>query len=138
MAYILDPTKEKGHRLEKLSIDKNITVIIILDERQQTWERNKKRLFLRGLGNIIVKPKIDLNDFMWYYNHSKAVFTDSFHGTIFSIIFKKPFVTLRNIARGGERFYSLLDPINLRYRLFENYLVKYRMRCCDHDFSQTL
>ena len=120
LAYILDPTKEKGHRLEKLSIDRNITVLIILDERQQTWKRNKERLHLRGFGKIIVKEMVDLNDFMWYYNNTKAVFTDSFHGTIFSIIFKKPFITLINIARGEERFYSLLNPINLRYRLFQN------------------
>lgn len=119
LAYVLDPTEEKGYRLERLSIDKNITVVIILDERQETWERNKGRLHLRGKGKIIVKEKVDLNDFMWYFNHSNAVFTDSFHGTIFSIIFKKPFITLRNVARGGERFYSLLDPINLRERLFE-------------------
>ena len=119
LAYILDPTEEKGHRLERLSIEKNITVIIILDERQETWERNKKRLNLRGIGKIIVAKMVDLNDFMWYYSHSKAVFTDSFHGTIFSIIFKKPFITLRNVVRGGERFFSLLDPINLRHRLFE-------------------
>ena len=119
LAYILDPTEEKGHRLERLSIDKNITIVIILDERQQTWERNKERLHLRGIGKIVVKEMVDLNDFMWYFNHSNAVFTDSFHGTIFSIIFKKPFITLRNVARGGERFFSLLEPINLMDRLFE-------------------
>ena len=120
LAYVLDPTPEKGHRLEKLSIDKNIAVIIILDEEQISWEKNKKKLNLRGFGNIKVKKKVDLNDFMWYYYHSKAIFTDSFHGTIFSIIFKKPFITLVNIERGEERFFSLLDPINLRERLFEN------------------
>ena len=120
LSYILDPSKEKGHRLERLSIDKNITVIIILDEDQNRWKRNKDQLHLRGLGKVLVKEMVDLYDFMWYFSHTKAIFTDSFHGTIFSIIFKKPFVTLRNIARGGERFFSLLEPINLRYRLFEN------------------
>lgn len=120
LAYVLDPTIEKGHRLEKLSIDKNISVIIILDENQATWGKNKGKLHLRGKGNVIVEEMVDLNDFLWYFKNSKAVFTDSFHGTIFSIIFKKPFVTLRNIARGGERFFSLLIPLNLRYRLFEN------------------
>ena len=119
LAYVLDPNREKGYRLEKLSIDKNITVIILLDEKQKNWKRNKDRLKLNGKGKIIVKEMVDLNDFMWYYSHSKAVFTDSFHGTIFSIIFKKPFVTLRNTNRGGERFFSLLIPINLEYRLFE-------------------
>lgn len=119
LAYILDPTEDIGHRLEKLSKDKNITIIIILDENQKIWKLNKERLKLQGIGNIIVKEMVDLNDFMWYYSHSQAVFTDSFHGTIFSIIFKKPFISLRNNKRGGERFISLLEPINLRYRLFD-------------------
>ena len=98
----MDPTEEKGKRLEKLSVDKNISVLIILDESQSDSE------------------KVDLNDFLKYFKNSKAVFTDSFHGTIFSIIFKKPFITLRNIERGGERFFSLLIPLNLTHRLFEN------------------
>lgn len=119
LAYILDPTKEIGYRLEKLSVDKNITVIILLKERQKVWKKEKKKLNLKGNGKIIVKDMVDLNDFMWYYNHSKAIFTDSFHGTVFSIIFRKPFITLRNVKRGGERFSSLLIPINLDYRLFE-------------------
>ena len=118
LAYILDPTKEKGHRLEKLSIDKNIPVFIIVEEIQNKWNLNKRKLRLRGKGKIEVKKNVDLNDFMWYFNHSKAVFTDSFHGTIFSIIFKKPFVTFKNDPRGGERFLSLLNPLNLSYRLF--------------------
>ena len=119
LAYILDPTEEEGHRIERLSIDKNITVNIILDEYQDAWIINKELLHLKGLGKIIVKEMVDLNDFMWYFIHAKAVFTDSFHGTIFSIIFKKPFIALRNTARGGERFFSLLDPIQLRDRLFD-------------------
>lgn len=120
LAYVLDPTDEKGKRLEKLSVDKNILVLIILDERQLNWEENKKALNLTGKGNVKVAEKVDLNDFLKYFKNSKAVFTDSFHGTIFSIIFKKPFITLRNIVRGGERFFSLLIPLNLTYRLFEN------------------
>lgn len=120
LAYVLDPTSEKGQRLEQLSIDKNISVIIILEEDQSLWKLNKKRLNLRGFGNVKVKEKVNLYDFMWLYYHCKAVFTDSFHGTVFSIIFKKPFVSLINIERGGERFLSLLEPINLRDRLFEN------------------
>ena len=76
-------------------------------------------MHLRGIGNIIVKEIVDLNDFFWYFNHSKAIFTDSFHGTVFSIIFKKPFITMKNYKRGGERFLSLLNPINLTNRLFD-------------------
>ena len=55
---------------------------------------------------------------MWYFKHAKSVFTDSFHGTIFSIIFKRPFITLKNEKRGAKRFISLLEPIDLINRLF--------------------
>ena len=55
---------------------------------------------------------------MWYYSHADSVVTDSFHGTIFSLIFKKPFITLTNEKRGAARFVSLLTPLDLIYRLF--------------------
>ncbi len=118
LAYVLDPNQDIGHRLEQLSIDKNIKVIVMLDEPPKNWEINKNRLDLTGRGNVEVKRDVDLYEWMWYYSHASGVFTDSFHGTIFSIIFRKPFVTLMNSKRGAERFLSLLEPIDLRYRLF--------------------
>ncbi len=120
LAYVLDPNQEIGHRLEQLSVDKNMKVIVMLDEPPKNWEINKDRLGLTGTGNVEVKKDVDLYEWMWYYSHASGVFTDSFHGTIFSIIFKKPFVTLMNSKRGAERFLSLLEPIDLRYRLFES------------------
>ena len=119
LAYILDPNPEIGFRLENLSVDKKIKIIIILDYAPDIWETNKKKLFLKGKGEIELKHTVNINEWLWYYNNSKAVFTDSFHGTIFSIIFKKPFITLKNKKRGGERFDSLLSPLKLMNRLFE-------------------
>ena len=120
LAYVLDPTPIIGIRLEKLSIDKNIKIIIILDELQRKYEMNKENLHLSGKGQIEVKESMNLYDWMWYFYHSKAVFTDSFHGTVFSIIFKKPFITLKNKKRGPSRFISLLKPISLIHRLFNS------------------
>lgn len=45
------------------------------------------------------------------------VFTDSFHGTAFSILFNKPFFVYANPARGTARFSSLLDLFCLQERL---------------------
>ena len=45
------------------------------------------------------------------------VVTDSYHGTIFSIIFGKPFVTLVNTARGQDRFTSLFPALGLGERM---------------------
>lgn len=45
------------------------------------------------------------------------IVTDSFHGTVFSILFNKPFVVLGNELRGQARFVSLLKIFGLEDRL---------------------
>lgn len=47
---------------------------------------------------------------------AKMVFTDSFHGCVFSIIFNKPFWVIGNKGRGNARFESLLKLFNLEGR----------------------
>lgn len=44
---------------------------------------------------------------------SEFVITDSFHGTVFSIIFNKPFLVYVNQTRGADRFVSLLHKFGL-------------------------
>ena len=51
---------------------------------------------------------------------AKFVVTDSFHGTVFAIIFNVPFVTITNKLRGAARFNSLLSIFGLESRLIEN------------------
>ncbi len=48
---------------------------------------------------------------------SKFFITDSFHGTVFCLLFHIPFITVININRGADRFLSLLKPFGLEYRL---------------------
>lgn len=48
---------------------------------------------------------------------SKIFITDSFHGTVFCLLYHVPFVTLINSSRGADRFHSLLEPLGLNYRL---------------------
>ena len=56
-------------------------------------------------------------NFLFGINISKAVITDSFHGTVFSIIFKKPFISFINSKRGRLRFYSLNETFKLSDRI---------------------
>jgi hypothetical protein len=51
------------------------------------------------------------------FKEADFVITDSFHGTIFSIIFNKPFITVVNEKRGATRFTSFLKLLNLEHRL---------------------
>ena len=50
---------------------------------------------------------------------AEMVFTDSFHGCAFSIIFNKPFWVIGNKERGNARFDSLLKQFNLENRRFD-------------------
>jgi exopolysaccharide biosynthesis predicted pyruvyltransferase EpsI len=49
--------------------------------------------------------------------NSSIVITDSFHGTVFSILFHREFYSIVNKARGGSRFFSLLKPLGLECRV---------------------
>jgi polysaccharide pyruvyl transferase WcaK-like protein len=51
------------------------------------------------------------------FKEADFVITDSFHGTIFSIIFNKPFITVVNEKRGATRFTSFLKLLKLEQRL---------------------
>lgn len=51
---------------------------------------------------------------------SRFVVTDSFHATVFAIIFNKPFVTIINVARGSSRIKSLLKMFGLESRMISS------------------
>ncbi len=63
------------------------------------------------MGNLYIE------NFLKCINNSKAVITDSYHGTIFSIIFNKPFITFINNHRGNTRFTSLKELLNIENRI---------------------
>lgn len=119
LAYILDTNEEIGRYLEQLSIAKKKKILLLLDEPPWLWDEKYARLKLSGCANIVIKGHIGLYEWLWYFSHAQSVVTDSFHGTIFSIINKKPFLTLSNARRGAQRFVSLLKPLELENRLFQ-------------------
>ena len=64
-----------------------------------------------------------IEDFIYYISHCKAVVTQSFHGTVFSIIFNKPFLTISVKGWAEERFKSLGKLLQI-----ENRIVSYKQR----------
>jgi polysaccharide pyruvyl transferase WcaK-like protein len=53
------------------------------------------------------------------FDQADFIVTNSFHGTVFCIIFNKPFLTIVNKHRGASRFYSLLSEFKLEDRLVD-------------------
>ena len=74
---------------------------------------NYKIYFLTlNIKNIIEK-------FIYGISKCKGVITDSYHGTIFSIIFNKPFISFVLEFNGIERFNTLKEEFNLNDRIFD-------------------
>ena len=55
------------------------------------------------------------DEFLWAIEHAKLVYTDSFHGTVFSILFRTPFVVCNRIgSKVEEKMGSRVDTL-LKY-----------------------
>ena len=60
---------------------------------------------------IISVDQCGPREFLWYIHHAKIVFTDSYHGTIFSLIYHTQFYTFQRFAED--------DPINQNSRIIQ-------------------
>ncbi len=84
------------------------------------------------------KYVISPSEFIFYFANSKIVLTDSFHGVVFSILFKKPFIVFRRMGTIDmySRIASLLRTFNLTDRAAE-VMLKNPRNVFDVDFSST-
>lgn len=62
-----------------------------------------------------------VEEWLSIFRDAEYVITDSFHGTVFSIINHKPFISIANEDRGASRFHSLLGKFDLEERLISDY-----------------
>ena len=80
-----------------------------------------------------------VDEFIWLIEHASLVYTDSFHGTVFSILFRRPFVVCDRVGDGVEsamssRIDTLLEMFHLSsrrarfdngYRIFDPFHIDY-------------
>lgn len=110
------------------------TLSYVLDERQETTRSVEDAA--HTLGHPIRKfmpPQTEsyreyrrnperysypsIEEWLGSIRDAQFVITDSFHGTVFSILFNKPFLSIANVERGASRFTSLLALFGLEDRL---------------------
>ena len=91
--YCLDFSEKKQKIAEQIAQNKNLEI----------------RKFSAG-------PNLKLSVSEWLDTIRRAayVLTDSFHGTVFAILFEKDFMTVFNKKRGGARFRSLFESLNIK------------------------
>lgn len=107
VSYILDWNDYKKNVTKELTSKLGKEVFHILPH-----QRNRKG-YLHGF--IDQEPFV--YDWLKAIKDSDFVITDSYHGTIFSIIFNKQFLVIGNRERGLTRFVSLLKKFNLTERI---------------------
>jgi len=74
--------------------------------------------FLPALNETTIMPSVTA--WLKGFADARFVVTDSFHGTVFAILFNKPFLVYANQKRGATRFHSLLKMFHLEDRLVIN------------------
>lgn len=111
-SYILDMNEEKSHLTKDISMKLSLPLV----------EGNTTCPYVKSNTTDINKcifPSVD----NWIRNLQRADFvvTDSFHGTVFAILFNKQFLTIGNEKRGMGRFISLLKQFDLEDRMVVNF-----------------
>lgn len=116
--YILDSTEYKTEIIQNISEQLKLSTHILSEN-----ERNL----------------CSIEQWLRYFKEAKVVITDSYHGMLFSIIFKKTFKVIINNERGAARFYSVADALGFNidemvcdYNIIDKNLS--RMRFSSIDF----
>ena len=99
-AYVLDLNKEKMRFIKYLAKKNNLDVVLFRAD---------------------LNCSLSIEEWIAMFRDSKYIVTDSFHGTVFSIIFNKTFLSMPNSGRGKTRFTSLLAKFGLEQRLVSTF-----------------
>lgn len=124
--------------VQRLAAEHHLEIIDLMDWRNLDWYTS------------------DPSEFVYLIAHADLIYTDSFHGTVFSILYHRPFVicdrqignkkfgmnsridTLLGLFHLEERFgtaenqYTLADPFHIEYPDTEKILARERKR--SHDY----
>lgn len=110
LAYVLDQAPQIIHNINKYCQELNLDVYFI------------------NVPKFGIDKKIPIDDcifphvstWLYAFKNAEYVFTDSFHGSVFSIIFERQFFVFDNPNRGSSRLISLLNTFNLLSRLIQD------------------
>lgn len=127
--FVLDPTllvtKDKYESLIQNipAINESFILAYVLDSNEEndqmiTRVSNMLKLNVHRF-SIYDKQGLSIEEWLREFRDAAYIITDSYHGVVFSVIFKKIFKLLPNNHRGMLRFQSLLEACGLEYKLKE-------------------
>ena len=121
---ILDDWTDKSH------LNKKYIAHMLLDDTEELKNESEKIGKYLDANINYIKGKVKkifwkkyfgynkVSQWLTYLKDAELVITDSFHCTVFSIIFHKKFVVVANTMRGVARLETLLEKVGLQDRFF--------------------
>ena len=89
-------------------------VLDMTDEKRTYIELLAKSMGLKVKRMAPSKTGVSVEEWLSTIRYADFVITDSYHGSLFSIIFGKQFQTIVNSDRGADRFQTLFNKLNLQ------------------------
>jgi len=112
VSYILDSDGELAASTRRASSALGAPLIEV---RSQPGRRRRQ-----GWSGASVARRMSIYEWLLHFSTAKYVVTDSFHGCVFAVIFRKQFAVVPNEARGRARFETFLGDLGLESRSVEN------------------
>lgn len=128
--HVLDPTllltaDDYLSLCENIQVQSPFVFSYVLDQNPMKINEIKRFAHERNLPCLImsagpaVSDEDSIEKWLSYFRDATYVVTDSFHGTVFSILFQKDFYVFGNKKRGNSRFDSLLNILGLSNRIID-------------------
>jgi polysaccharide pyruvyl transferase WcaK-like protein len=125
---VVDPTlllEEKDYSFllknKNYGSESDVLTYIIHSNQTQANEINDYVVKKYNNSNYIIKD-CDIYEWLARIKNSKIVVTNSFHGTVFSLIFHKPFITVAVPGSGmNDRLTTLLSSLGLSERFLDDF-----------------
>lgn len=115
LCYILGENESNWKYIEKIALYNNLNVRVIPVHNKDYY---RKYQVLKGIGP---------SEFLSEIRNADFICTDSFHGTVFSILYHRPFITFKRFADNdpksqNSRILNLLEILNAQKHLWNGSL----------------
>lgn len=116
--FLGELSKERRKEIDRIANENNCEVINILDKNDPFY---------------VCGP----SEFLYLEKHAFLICTDSFHSSVFAILYNKPFIVFdreqQNVGNMSSRLDTLIDKFKLKNRKFDGKITEENL---NHDYSE--
>lgn len=109
LSLITERDYPKGKYIASYVLDMDSRKAKIIDSHSR-----QRELKVEKIGRMHTDRFDTIESWLASLAHAELVITDSFHGTVFSILFGRPFMIMTNNVRGNARIESLLRMLEIK------------------------